>query len=245
LSFIFKEFIYNKGGKMKFTKKKTKTIIDEGNKEKEGEDLPTQEDVEAAKDMLAAMMGPPPEEEMPSTFMMYGDVNEERAADIVSALLLLGDKKRVKKAQDKLPEGEELDDITFYLSTYGGSADDMMAIYDMMRLTKENRDIETIGMGKIMSAGTLILAAGTRGKRKIMKNCRVMIHAVSAGSMGTIHNLVNEMEEIQNIQDAYIAALCAETLLTKRQLKKMLDQKVNVYLTAEEAVEYGLADEVI
>jgi len=171
--------------------------------------------------------------------MLYGDVNEERAADIVSALLLLGDKKRVDKAKERLPEGEELDDITFYLSTYGGSAD------DMMRLTKKNRDIETIGMGKIMSAGTLILAGGTRGKRKIMRNCRVMIHAVSAGSMGTIHNLVNEMEEIQNIQDSYIAALCKETLLTKRQLKKMLDQKVNVYLTAEEAVEYGLADEVI
>ena len=96
-----------------------------------------------------------------------------------------------------------------------------------------------------MSAGTLLLAAGTKGKRKIGRNCRVMIHAVSAGSMGTIHNLQNEMEEIQNIQDAYITALCAETLLTKRQLKKMLDQKVNVYLTAEEAVEYGLADEVI
>ncbi len=230
---------------MKFTKKKTKTIIDEGNKEKEGEDVPTEEEMEQAKELMAAMMGPPPEEEMPSTFMMYGDVNEERAADIVSALLLLGDKKRVKKAKEKLPEGEELDDITFYLSTYGGSADDMMAIYDMMRLTKKNRDIETIGMGKIMSAGTLILAAGTRGKRKIMKNCRVMLHAVSAGSMGTIHNLVNEMEEVQNIQDMYIRALCAETLLTKRQLKKMLDQKVNVYLTAEEAVEYGLADEVI
>ena len=230
---------------MKFTKKKTKTIIDEGNKEKEGEDLPTQEEMDQAKELMAAMLSPPAEEEMPSTFMMYGDVNEERASDIVSALLLLGDKKRVKKAQDKLPEGEELDDITFYLSTYGGSADDMMAIYDMMRLTKKNRDIETVGMGKIKSAGTLILAAGTKGKRKIMKNCRVMIHAVSAGSMGTIHNLQNEMEEIQNIQDSYIAALCKETLLTKRQLKKMLDQKVNVYLTAEEAVEYGLADEVI
>ena len=230
---------------MKFTKKKTKTIIDNDSKEKEGEDTPTQEEMEQAKELMAAMMGPPPEEEMPSTFMLYGDVNEERAADIVSALLLLGDKKRVDKAKSKLPEGEELDDITFYLSTYGGSADDMMAIYDMMRLTKNNRDIETIGMGKIMSAGTLILAGGTRGKRKIMKNCRVMIHAVSAGSMGTIHNLQNEMEEIQNIQDSYIAALCKETLLTKRQLKKMLDQKVNVYLTAEEAVEYGLADEVI
>ena len=230
---------------MKFTKKKTKTIIDEGNKEEEVENAPSQEDVDQAKDMLAAMMGGPPEEDMPSTFMLYGDVNEERAGDIISALLLLGDKKRVDKAKERLPEGEELDDIKFYLSTYGGSADDMMAIYDMMRLTKKNRDIETIGMGKIMSAGTLILAGGTRGKRKIMKNCRVMIHAVSAGSMGTIHNLQNEMEEIQNIQDSYIAALCAETLLTKRQLKKMLDQKVNVYLTAEEAVEYGLADEVI
>jgi ATP-dependent Clp protease protease subunit len=231
---------------MKFTrKKKSKVIVDEGNKEEEVQEAPSQEEMDQAKDMLAAMMGGPPEEEMPSTFMLYGDVNEERAADIVSALLLLGDKKRVDKAKERLPEGEDLEDIKFYISTYGGSADDMMAIYDMMRLTKLNRDIETIGMGKIMSAGTLILASGTRGKRKIMKNCRVMLHAVSAGSMGTIHNLQNEMEEIQNIQDSYIRTLCAETLLTKRQLKKMLDQKVNVYLTAEEAVEYGLADEVI
>ena len=229
---------------MKFTRKKSKAIVEE-TKEEEREGKPSEQELEQAKELMTAMMGVPPEEEMPSTFMLYGDVNEERAGDIVSALLLLGDKKRVDKANNKLPEGEELDDIKFYLSTYGGSADDMMAIYDMMRLTKLNRDIETIGMGKIMSAGTLLLAAGTRGKRKIMKNCRVMIHAVSAGSMGTIHNLVNEMEEIQNIQDSYIAALCKETLLTKRQLKKMLDQKVNVYLTAEEAVEYGLADEVI
>ena len=230
---------------MKFTKKKKNKVIVNDTVEEQGEDKPSQEDMDAAKDMLAAIMGGPPEEEMPSTFMLYGDVNEERAADIVSALLLLGDKKRVDKAKGRLPEGEELDDIKFYISTYGGSADDMMAIYDMMRLTKQNRDIETIGMGKIMSAGTLILASGTQGKRKIMRNCRVMLHAVSAGSMGTIHNLQNEMEEVQNIQDAYIRTLCAETLLTKRQLKKMLDQKVNVYLTAEEAVEYGLADEVI
>ena len=233
---------------MKFTKKKNKVIIDEGNKEEEGAlPPPTPEELEQAKELMNALMGPPPspEDDLPSTFMLYGDVTEDRAGDIVSALLLVGDKKRVDKAKAKLPEGEELEDIKFYISTYGGSADDMMSIHDMMRLTKLNRDIETIGMGKIMSAGTLILASGTRGKRKIMKNCRVMIHAVSAGSMGSIHNLQNEMEEIQNIQDMYIDALCAETLLTKRQLRKMLDQKVNVYLTAEEAVEYGLADEVI
>jgi len=237
---------------MQFTKKKNKAIVGEDSQDKkkkakkieENGKEASQEEMDQAKDMLAAMMGPP-EDEMPSTFMLYGDVNEERAADIVSALLILGDKKRIDKAKERLPEGEELSDIQFYISTYGGSADDMMAIYDMMRITKKNRDVETIGMGKIMSAGTLLLASGTQGKRKIMKNCRVMLHAVSAGSMGSIHNLVNEMEEIQNIQDAYIRTLCAETLLTKRQLKKMLDQKVNVYLTAEEAVEYGLADEVI
>jgi len=238
---------------MQFTKKRNKAIVGEDSKDKKKKTKKTeeankeasQEEMDQAKDMLAAMMGGPPEEEMPSTFMLYGDVNEERAADIVSALLLLGDKKRLDKAKERLPEGEEMSDIEFYISTYGGSADEMMAIYDMMRLTKKNRDIQTIGMGKIMSAGTLLLASGTHGKRKIMKNCRVMIHAVSAGSMGSIHNLVNEMEEIQNIQDMYIHALCEQTLLTKRQLKKMLDQKVNVYLTAEEAVEYGLADEVI
>ena len=172
------------------------------------------------------------------TIGLFSDILEEPVAELVHALMYMNETNKDKEEEDKEP-------IEFYLSTYGGSADDMMAIYDMMRLTKLNRDIETIGMGKIMSAGTLILASGTRGKRKIMKNCRVMLHAVSAGSMGTIHNLQNEMEEIQNIQDAYIATLCAETLLTKRQLKKMLDQKVNVYLTAEEAVEYGLADEVI
>tara|TARA_Y100001973_G_scaffold106486_1_gene184730 strand:+ start:951 stop:1682 length:732 start_codon:yes stop_codon:yes gene_type:complete len=243
---------------MKFNDKANKVIIDEGNKEEEGKSPPplpagaipppTKEEMDMAKELMAAMMGPPPpepEDSLASTFMLYGDVNEERAADIVSALILLGDKSRVEKAQKKLPEGQSVKDIKFYVSTYGGSADDMMAIHDMMRLTKLNRDIETIGMGKIMSAGTLLLASGTRGKRKIMKNCRVMIHAVSAGNVGALHNLQNEMEEIQNIQDMYIDALCSETLLTKRQLKKMLDQKVNVYLNAEEAVEYGLADEVI
>lgn len=242
---------------MKFNDKANRVIIDEGNKEEEEEQSapipgvippPTKEEMDMAKELMAAMMAPPPpepEDSLASTFMLYGDVSEERAAEIVSALILLGDKSRVEKAQKKLPEGQKVKDIKFYVSTYGGSADDMMSIHDMMRLTKENRDIQTIGMGKIMSAGTLILASGTRGKRKIMKNCRVMIHAVSAGNVGALHNLQNEMEEIQNIQDMYIDALCNETLLTKRQLKKMLDQKVNVYLSAEEAVEYGLADEVI
>ena len=196
----------------------------------------TEEDQEAAAALMAALVGG--EEDGLRSMLMYGDVNEERSAEMIVGLISL--------SEQKLKEGQErLDDMKIYISTYGGSADDMMAIYDIMRLAKQKCDIETIGIGKVMSAGTLILAAGTKGKRKIAKNCRVMIHAVSAGSVGAIHNLENELEEIQAIQEAYIRCLVDETDLTKRQLKKLLDQKVNVYLTAEEAVEYGLADEVI
>ena len=198
---------------------------------------PTEEEKQAAAALMAALTGAGGEDDLRS-ISMYGDVNEERSAEMIVGIISLPEQKP-KDAK------ERLDDMKIYVSTYGGSADDMMAIYDIMRLAKNKCDIQTIGMGKVMSAGTLILAAGTKGKRKIMKNCRVMIHAVSAGSVGPIHNLQNEMEEIQAIQDAYIRCLVQETDLTKRQLKKLLDQKVNIYLTAEEAVEYGLADEVI
>ena len=72
-----------------------------------------------------------------------------------------------------------------------------------------------------------------------------MIHSVVGGNHGSIHNLENEMEEIRNSQDLYINALVRETGLTKRQLKRMLERKVNVYLSAEEAVEYGIADIIV
>jgi ATP-dependent Clp protease protease subunit len=145
-------------------------------------------------------------------------------------------------------EGEDpdpLEDITFYVSTYGGSADDMFSIYDVMNFAKKRCDVSTVGLGKVMSAGVLLLAAGTKGKRKIGKNCRVMIHAVSSGNVGTIHNLVNELGEIQNLQEAYIDAIVENSNFTKRTLKKLMDRKVNVYLSAEEAIEYGIADELI
>jgi len=143
---------------------------------------------------------------------------------------------------DKEPPYEP---IMFYLSTYGGSADEMFSIYDMMSMTKSQCEIHTAGLGKVMSAGTLLLATGTKGKRKIGRHCRVMIHAVAAGSHGELHDIENEVKSIKHIQELYINALSRETHMTKRTIQKLLDRKVNVYLTAEEAVEYGIADEII
>ena len=71
-----------------------------------------------------------------------------------------------------------------------------------------------------------------------------MIHGVASGYAGSIHSLENELEEIQWIQQQYIKTLAAETDMTQKYIKNLISRKVNVYLTAEQAVEYGIADEV-
>jgi len=170
---------------------------------------------------------------------LFSEVIDEKVAEIVHAMLYMNElNKAIKDPKNKR-------DIEFYLSTYGGNADDMFALYDMMKAIQQTTDISTIGMGKVMSAGVLILAGGTQGKRKIGRNCRVMLHSVVAGNQGSLHNLINEMEAIQDLQEMYIDRLVEETKMTKKQLKKMLEQKVNIYLSAEQAVEYGIADEII
>jgi len=184
-------------------------------------------------DELAAILNPANDVR---TIALFGDVDEDKAGDLCMGLLLLTD-----FSQKEAP----YDPITLYISTYGGSADEMFSIYDMMSVTKSKCEIETVGLGKVMSAGTLLLAAGTKGKRKIGRHCRVMIHAVAAGSSGELHDIENEIKSIKHIQELYINALSKETHMTKRTIQKLLDRKVNVYLTADEAVEYGIADEII
>jgi len=72
-----------------------------------------------------------------------------------------------------------------------------------------------------------------------------MIHSVNGGNIGDLHNLQNELEQTVSLQDSYIQALSEETKMTKRQIQTLINRKVNVYLTAEEAIEKGLADEVL
>ena len=170
---------------------------------------------------------------------LYTDINEEKVAEVTQALLYLNETNRLKE------DDKEKKPIDFYISTYGGNADDMFALYDIMKQVQKETEIHTIGMGKVMSAGVLLLAGGTPGHRKIGRNCRIMLHSVSSGNHGDLHNLVNEVEAIQELQEMYINCLTQETKMTKSQVKKMLERKVNVYLSAEQAVEYGIADKVL
>ena len=71
-----------------------------------------------------------------------------------------------------LPEGKEKKPVEFYINTYGGSADDMFGMYDIMRNIRDTTEIHTCGIGKVMSAGVLLLASGTKGKRKGSKTAR-------------------------------------------------------------------------
>src|SRR6056300_930590 len=221
------------GKKDKKDKKKAKKVEEESVEE-------TSEEQEEGKQVtLVDLLGGGVEGEGPDgrSIMFVGEVTEEKSADLISALLVL--------AQTKDEEEERAEDIKLYISTYGGSADEMFAIYDVMNFCKQFCDIQTIGIGKVMSAGTLILAAGTKGKRQLGKHCRVMVHSVNGGQVGDIHNLQNELEQTVSLQDSYIQALSDETKMTKRQIQTLINRKVNVYLTADEAIEKGLADEVL
>jgi len=230
----------NKKGKKTKKKSKEEVEIEESVEEVSSEDQ-TEEDSEEPQQMtlMDLLGGGPGGAKSPEarSIMFVGEVTEERAADLISALLVL--------AQTKEEGAERAEPIKLYVSTYGGSADEMFGIYDVINLCKKFCDIETIGLGKVMSAGTLMLASGTKGKRKIGKHCRVMIHAVNGGQVGDIHNLQNELEQTVGLQDSYIQAMSHETNMTKRQIQTLINRKVNVYLTAEEAIEKGLADEIL
>ena len=215
---------------------KIKKLVDSLSNDQDKQQAPVTLSLEEQEELVNQLLGAPAKEPDLRLMGLFSDVSDEKVAELVHALLYLDELNKVRK---------ENKPVEFYICTYGGSADDMFALYDVMRQVRENTEVHTIGMGKVMSAGVLILAAGTKGKRKIGKYCRVMIHSVIGGSHGSLPNLANEMEAMQQIQKDYIDALVSETSMSKKDLKKLLERKVNVYLSAEEAVELGIADIII
>jgi ATP-dependent Clp protease protease subunit len=223
-------------------KKKDKEKQEVHEAEEESSEEHSEEQQKPAIDVKALLSGMA--EEMESrTMLLQGELSEEKSGEILSGFLALAD---LKPPKQDLKEGEmPYDPITLYISTYGGSADEMFGLFDIMNRTKKVCVIETIGVGKVMSAGTLLLAAGTKGHRKISRHCRVMLHQVSAGTFGPLFNMTTEIDAIQKLQDQYVKAMSSCTNLSERKLKSLLNERVNIYLSAEEAVEYGLADEII
>lgn len=158
--------------------------------------------------------------------MLTGEINEDKSRQLLRYLLLLATLDPMKH-------------ITIYLSTYGGDIYEMNAMYDAMRLVK--CPIHTIGIGKVMSAGVLVLAAGDR--RSVTENTSIMMHQVSTEIYGSVTDLSIEVKHTKALQDSMYKLYSKYTGKPIKQLET--DLKSDKYLTAQEALEYGLVDEVI
>jgi len=175
----------------------------------------------------------------------YGDITERMAAEVVQAMLYFD---HTKMSVVESEDGEVMEvkkPFKMYISTHGGIVSDMFSIIDIMQKIKKDCSVETVGIGKVMSAGVLILASGSKGRRKIGKNCRVMLHSVISGHHGSFPNIENEMKETKALQEMYFDYLCSCTKLTRNKIKKLLLNNMDVYLSAEEAIKYGIADEYL
>jgi ATP-dependent Clp protease protease subunit len=178
------------------------------------------------------------------SFAIYGEINEEQGREAIQALQILHDKICAEQSRSENPD-EPCDPIELFVSTEGGHVQDMFAIYDCMRLVKRDCDIETFGVGKIMSAGILLLAGGTPGKRKVGKNCRLMMHSVQGGHFGSIKELETDIREVRWYQQQLTSALLEETKLSLKELKAIFRKKTDTYFSAEQAVKWGIADEIV
>jgi ATP-dependent Clp protease protease subunit len=180
------------------------------------------------------------------------DGRYERSFDIYSRLLrerivFLGQEvedqiANVITAQLLFLEADDPDkDISLYINSPGGSSYAGMAIYDAMQYVR--CDVRTICTGMGMSAAAMILCGGTPGKRFVLPNAKVMIHQGSGGFRGTPADIQIAAREILAMTERYAQIISDHTGQPLEQVKRDIDR--DRYMTAGEAVEYGLVDEVI
>ena len=156
------------------------------------------------------------------------EVNDTTASLVVAQLLYL-------EAQD--PDK----DIQFYINSPGGSVTAGMAIYDTMQYNK--CDVSTICIGMAASMGAFLLSSGTKGKRIALPNAEIMIHQPSAGTQGKVTDMEIDVEHVLRIKRHLNEMLAANTGKSVEQVSA--DTERDHWLTAAEAKEYGLIDQVI
>jgi len=132
-------------------------------------------------------------------------------------------------------------DISLYINSPGGVVTAGLAIYDTMRFIKP--DVSTICVGQACSMGSFLLAAGTKGKRYILPNSRVMIHQPSGGTQGQASDIAIQAKEILYLRSRLNAELAANTGQPIEKIE--LDVERDYFMAAEEAKAYGVVDSVI
>ncbi len=183
------------------------------------------------------------QDKAPNTIGLVGDLNEESAQEIYHGLLQLNGGSIFPNPRKEDEDEEE--DIHFLISTAGGTVYDMFGVVDMMRIVKERRDISTLGTGKIFSAGVPILAAGTKGKRFITRNARIMMHRCSAGNMGTTADIKATHDEVRLMEDQMVQIIAESSELSVGEIHNMFSKNTDEYFSAQEAIEMGLVDKII
>ena len=156
------------------------------------------------------------------------EVNDATASLIVSQLLFLE-----AKDPDK--------DIQLYINSPGGSVTAGMAIYDTMQYIK--CDVSTICVGLAASMGAFLLSSGTKGKRIALPNAEIMIHQPSAGTQGQITDMAIHLKRLEVIKKRLNAILADNTGRSVEEITAACER--DNFMTAEEAVAYGLIDKVI
>ncbi|PLS81902.1 ATP-dependent Clp protease proteolytic subunit [Candidatus Saccharibacteria bacterium] len=156
------------------------------------------------------------------------EVNEHTANIVVAQMLHLAYEDPTK-------------DISFYINSPGGSVYDGMAIYDTMQYIKP--DVQTIGIGLQASMGAFLLSSGTKGKRFVLPNSRVMIHQPSSGTRGKATDMEIDLRETIRIKELLSEILAKNTGQKVAKVKN--DMERDFWMDAKEAVSYGIADKVI
>ena len=159
---------------------------------------------------------------------LVGEVNDQTANLVVAQLLFL---------ESENPEK----DISFYINSPGGSVTAGMAIFDTMNFIKP--DVSTLCCGFAASMGAFLLAAGAKGKRLSLPNSKIMIHQVLGGARGQATDIEIHARDILRTKDQMNRILAERTGQTLEKIKQ--DTERDYFLTADEAKDYGLIDQVI
>lgn len=160
--------------------------------------------------------------------MLTGEVNDHMADIIVAQLLFL--------AAD-----DETKDIQIYINSPGGSISSGLAIFDTMNLIKP--DVQTICVGMAASMGAFLLSAGTKGKRSILPHAEVMIHQPLGGASGQASDVLIAAKRLEDKKKLLNQILADNTGQLLKQIEKDTDR--DTWLNAEEALAYGIVDEII